>query len=112
MNMETLAKAQISTEEVRLTASLSELRLNGAEIEPMSTALTTMLGYFTMLDQVSETADSEDDAAVSPLEHRVSLTKCRADELRPDGLSPQFRRELTASSPDFEDEYFFVPRIK
>ena len=108
--MKTEAHGLITEEEVRLTAALSELHLDDAELPRITAALEAMLSHFEVVSRVA--GGDADDGATNPVENRVSLADCRADEPRAAGLPATVRRDLTAASPDFEDEFYFVPRIK
>ena len=106
--METRPIDPISEDEVRLTAQLSELLLDDKELPRLTEALKTMLGHFEVVSRVV----GEGKNTASPVEKLGRLSDCRPDERLTQSHSEDDRKKLVEVAPDFEDEFFFVPRIK
>jgi aspartyl/glutamyl-tRNA(Asn/Gln) amidotransferase C subunit len=94
---------QITREDIRLTAKLSQLPLEEEEIPRIAQAMSTILEHFSAFPAIPvETAELH-----SPVERCCSLGECREDQ-----PALGTRERIAEIAPDFEDEFFFVPRIK
>lgn len=96
-------KEVISREEVLLTAELSQISLEEHEIPGILKALGVILEHFEAFSSIN----LEQGKQKSPVENHVSLEDCRADIPIPGN-----RERISEIAPDFEDDFFFVPRVK
>lgn len=91
----------ITDEEIRITAELSGIRLSPDDFQALRIALQNTLLHFEAIAGIDS-----DDIHGHPVERIISLSETRQD------LSLQKNPELLfKNAPDFEDGFFFVPRI-
>jgi aspartyl/glutamyl-tRNA(Asn/Gln) amidotransferase C subunit len=102
----------ISETEVQATADLSELELGADELLKATAALAEMLEHFEIISQVR----TDERELRNPVENRFRLDDCRPDLPRTSHEMPTAvpspDHALLEAAPDFEDAFFFVPRIK
>lgn len=94
--------ADITKDTVKKLAKLSSIGLNEAEVEAMTTELTSIVGFV-------ETLQSVDVDGVEPTFQVTGLK----DAFRPDEVKPVLvsREELLSNAPDQQDGYIKVPRV-
>lgn len=93
---------QISNNEILELAQLSCINLTGDEMETLSSYLGNILEHFAIIEGVN----SNPEAIALPVERIASL-----DELRADEPSSWRKDNLHSSAPDYEETYYFVPKV-
>lgn len=94
--------ADITKDTVKKLAKLSSIGLSDAEIEAMTTELTSIVGFVEALQSV-------DVEGVEPTFQVTGLQDAfRADEVNPNTIP---RDLLLSNSPDQQDGYIKVPRV-
>jgi len=93
---------RLTRDELETTAELAALELDEESLASLFRALATVLEHFEVISgvEVSEAPHG------TPVERSVELAALRADE----GM-PQAVDALHAAAPDFEEGFFFVPRV-
>jgi aspartyl/glutamyl-tRNA(Asn/Gln) amidotransferase C subunit len=95
-------KNQINNQEINQIAQLSCIELSDAEMEALAESLSQTIEHFSSIDALVQTTQ----AASLPVERKVTL-----DELRPDEPTPWSDTDLHMAAPDFEETYYFVPKV-
>jgi len=91
----------LSRQDVEKVSLLARLRLEGDELDLMTTQLGEIVGY---VDQLSEL----DTAEVPPMAHAVEMANVFADDI----ARPSFEREaILANAPKRDDECYRVPAV-
>jgi len=91
----------ISREEVEKVSLLGRLTLSQAELEKMTSQLSSILDYMDLLGEV-------DTEGVEPMAHAQEL----ANVFRPDEVRPSLPREAAlANAPNRDDECYRVPAV-
>lgn len=94
---------QINNNEIMELARLSCLELTTAEQENLSEALSRTMEHFSVISSLS--SDSGEPGGL-PVEKIVSVEELRSDE--PKTWSND---SLHSAAPDFEETYYFVPKV-
>lgn len=91
----------LSRQDVEKVSLLARLRLDGDELDQMTTQLGEIVGY---VDQLSEL----DTADVAPMAHAVEMANVFADDV----VRPSCDREaILANAPKRDDECYRVPAV-
>ena len=91
---------KITREEVKKTAKLARLELNGEEIGRITAQLDNILSYVAKLDEL-------DTSGVPAEPHFLEANAFREDEVWPSLL----REAALANGPHHNDAAFVVPRV-
>ncbi len=89
--------------ELEMTASLAMLQLHEDEVDTLTDAVTNMLDYFTMMEDV-------DITGLAPTTHAFTAR----DSLRDDIIAetPEVDpKELLARGPEHDEEHFIIPNV-
>ena len=92
---------KVSTEEVARIAKLARLKLEGGELESLTTDFNQILDYFSELTQVDLT-DTE------PVSHVLNKTNATRPDIATESLDNASREKL---SEYFKNHYFVVPKV-
>lgn len=93
---------RISEDEVKHIAKLSRLQFDENGVKEMAGHLSTVLGYFEMLDSV-------DTSLVPPTAHILDkVNVLREDEPQE---RPFDREQLLKNAPESDGEAYIVPRV-
>lgn len=95
-------KDQISEEEIRVTAELVNIELDDDSAVRLRSGLVTMLDHFSVIRKVADSSDKRG----GPVEKTVDL-----DDLREDACVLSDSDAALEAAPDFEEGWFFVPRV-
>ncbi len=91
----------LSRQDVEKVSLLARLRLEGDELDQMTTQLGEIVGY---VDQLSEL----DTADVPPMAHAVEMANVFAEDV----VNPSYDREvILANAPKRDDECYRVPAV-
>ncbi len=91
--------------ELETTASLAMLELHEDEIASLSTAVTTMLDYFSLMSEV-------DITGLEPTTHAFSSQHTARPDVRCKAASQQTAaKELVERAAGHDDEYFIIPNV-
>jgi len=91
----------LSRQDVEKVSLLARLRLNGDQLDQMTTQLGQIVGY---VDQLSELNTVD----VPPMAHAVELANVLADDV----VRPSYDREqILANAPKRDDECYRVPAV-
>ena len=93
--------SKITSNDVRKVAKLARLELSEEEVEPYTSLLEKILGYFEQLEEV-ETSD------VPPTTRAVEVINVVRDDAV---ISTTVREELLDQAPLREGDFFRVPKI-
>lgn len=93
---------RLTRAEIEATADLAALELDEESLARLSRALATVLEHFEVIAKVEVPGTLHG----TPVERSVGLADLRPDEGRQQGVS-----SLHAAAPDFEEGFFFVPRV-
>lgn len=92
---------QLSEDDVLKVASLSRLKLSGAEIQSLGTQMGSVLKYIAMLDEL-------ETEAIEPMAHAIEISNVfREDQLQ----TSLPRDDALANAPLTDGNYFLVPAI-
>lgn len=92
---------KVTDKDVEHIASLSRIRLDGAEKEMMAKHLESVLAHFEMLDKL-------DTASVPPAAHILSDVNVLRDDAAEE---PMARERLLKNAPESDGEAYIVPRV-
>ena len=91
----------LSRQDVEKVSLLARLRLEGDELDQMTTQLGEIVGY---VDQLSEL----DTADVPPMAHAVEMANVFAEDV----VNPSYDREaILANAPKRDDECYRDPAV-
>jgi len=93
--------ATITHDDVRSIAELAKLALNDDEVEQYASQLNTILGYFTMLQEV-------DTSQIAPTASVLPITNVLRDDTPAAALSST---DVVANTVDAEDNQFRVSAV-
>lgn len=86
---------------VQRIANLARIRLTDAEVAPLASELSAILGWVEQLGEV-------DTAGVAPMTAVIPLTKAWRDDVITDG---GVREAVLANAPAAEFGFFAVPKV-
>ena len=92
----------LTEDEVKITAELAAIELDEHSLSELTKSLRVVLQHFEVISKI----DVNSNVCSSPIEKWVDMDKLRDDTPRTIDIGPVVR-----NAPDFEDGYFFVPRI-
>jgi len=92
----------IDAEEIRVTAELAALELDAESAAALVDGLAVLLEHFAAIAEVG----SPESVPASPTDNPVDLVS-----LREDRVEDAKKASLHAAAPDFEEGFFFVPRV-
>ncbi|MFZ5830602.1 MAG: Asp-tRNA(Asn)/Glu-tRNA(Gln) amidotransferase subunit GatC [Planctomycetota bacterium] len=91
----------ITRDEVAKVSLLARLRLTDAELDTLTTQLSSVLDYMELLSEV-------DTSEVEPMAHAVEVSNV----LRGDEVQPSLPRDAAlANAPSRDDECYLVPAV-
>jgi aspartyl-tRNA(Asn)/glutamyl-tRNA(Gln) amidotransferase subunit C len=103
------ATGEVTLEDVRHVADLSNLELTAEELPRMARDLNAILGYIAQLNEL-DTAEIEPMAQVGEV---LGFTRAVAGEtLRPDAVKASADRAVVmAEAPESDGRFFKVPKV-
>lgn len=92
---------QLAEDDVLKVASLSRLKLSGAEIQSLGTQMGSVLKYIAMLDEL-------ETEAIEPMAHAIEISNVFREDQLQDSLP---RDKALSNAPLTDGNYFLVPAI-
>ncbi len=91
----------LSRQDVAKVGMLAKLALSGAELDTMTSELSKIVGFVSLLDEL-------DTTSVEPLAHPLDTQNVFRDDVPAPSLSTA---EALQSAPRHDGQYFLVPAV-
>lgn len=95
----------MNRKELEMTASLAMLELHDEEIASLSSAVTSMLDYFSLMEEV-------DVDGLEPTTHAFTMQQSvRVDQRHDDDNEEGIGHDLLENGPEHDGQYFIIPHV-
>ena len=92
----------VTEDEIMITAQLAALDLDRSDRDRFATALNEILHHFEAISQIDVAESSE----ISPVVRQITVDSLRSDQPVVTQVA-----DVRNAAPDFEEDFFFVPRV-